>query len=427
VARERTRCASCDAKIEIKSFCPRCGYPTKFASHEERILWELGQWEDSRPGLSAGATDTYAPPAAACIGAPDRFSSRTATAVATRPEPIYRPPSVQPVEQPRRPAESRPAAAASSDTTRSGNGSAGLSEGSVLVEHAKAPTMERPLIIRRISQRAKRAVTRPEAPVERPAPSAAPATDAKSRRAAKPLAAPAPANLAPGRDEPAPSKPRPTTAPLQATPAPAPAAPARERAPKPPKAPRAAKPPKPERERATREERRARKRQRAFERAKRRANSLELYEGESVSLSLDGWARFQRAAVVVTRYRVVLISRWLKRVHWIPLEEVTRASLRWRGSWVLNVEGSVETITFQKHHRGMLASFHQMLHAEVREARLPGGRRHHPDVIQDWCDRSTRMWDSHVGRIRLWIHRHPVISLGFVALLVPAAYFLTPR
>jgi hypothetical protein len=39
-------CDRCEQKIVPGvSFCGRCGYPTKWASHEERTQWEVSQWK----------------------------------------------------------------------------------------------------------------------------------------------------------------------------------------------------------------------------------------------------------------------------------------------------------------------------------------------------------------------------------------------
>lgn len=39
-------CDRCESRIIAGlSYCPRCGYPTQWASHEERTRWEVSQWK----------------------------------------------------------------------------------------------------------------------------------------------------------------------------------------------------------------------------------------------------------------------------------------------------------------------------------------------------------------------------------------------
>jgi hypothetical protein len=131
---------------------------------------------------------------------------------------------------------------------------------------------------------------------------------------------------------------------------------------------------------------------------------------------MEGWSRFRRATLVVTSYRVALITRVPPGARWIPLEEVVDVRRHWRGVHSLVVASPIEVLTLQKRRRQMLASFQELLEAEVREARRPGSvGRHHPDITQEYMDRATEVWDSRVRRVRLWIRRHPVATI--VALL----------
>jgi ribosomal protein L37E len=42
-------CTRCEQRVdERKSFCRSCGFPTAWASHDEKVEWELQQWEDAR-------------------------------------------------------------------------------------------------------------------------------------------------------------------------------------------------------------------------------------------------------------------------------------------------------------------------------------------------------------------------------------------
>ncbi len=45
----KTTCLSCDSKLRRgRSFCPSCKQPTVFASHDERVRWEMEQWREAR-------------------------------------------------------------------------------------------------------------------------------------------------------------------------------------------------------------------------------------------------------------------------------------------------------------------------------------------------------------------------------------------
>jgi hypothetical protein len=173
-------------------------------------------------------------------------------------------------------------------------------------------------------------------------------------------------------------------------------------------------------------QKRQRKHKRHSKRVNRRAAELDLRNGERVSLSIEGWSRFRRATMVVTNYRVALITQIPPQVRWIPLEEVSGVHHRWRGSQSLVVTSTIEILTLQKSKKEMLASFEQILESEVAEARKPGAtQRHHGDITQEWAERSTEIWDSHLRRLRLWIRRHPAITLGSLTVCVIAAFLLS--
>ncbi len=171
---------------------------------------------------------------------------------------------------------------------------------------------------------------------------------------------------------------------------------------------------------------RERKHKRHSKRVNRRAAELDLRSGERVSLSISGWSRFRRATLVVTNYRVALITRMIGQVRWIPLEEVEGVHHRWFGAHSLVVTSPIEVLTLQKAKHQALGSFEQILESEVAEARKPGAtERHHGDITQEWCDRATEIWDSGFGRARLWVRRHPGIMFGTLALVAVAAYALS--
>ncbi|MGH2794747.1 MAG: hypothetical protein ACRDKG_10635, partial [Actinomycetota bacterium] len=179
-------------------------------------------------------------------------------------------------------------------------------------------------------------------------------------------------------------------------------------------------------EAAKESKKRHRKHRRHSKRVNRRAAELDLRDGERVSLSIEGWSRFRRATLVVTNYRVALVTRMPPQVRWIPLEEVAGVRSRWRGAYSLTIVSPIEVLTLQKSKRQMLASFEELLSSEVAEARRPGStERHHGDITQEWAERSTEIWDSHFKRLRLWIRRHPAITLGTLTVCVVAAFLLT--
>jgi hypothetical protein len=159
----------------------------------------------------------------------------------------------------------------------------------------------------------------------------------------------------------------------------------------------------------------------------RLTDGLTLHDGETITLTMGGWSRGRPAVLVVTRYRVALITKMPRSLHWIPLEEVSQMRLRWRGGWTLEVEGSVEFLSLHKRSKQTLISVKELLASEVAESRAPGGRRHHPEVTQDWCDRSIEMWETHAGQIRLFIRRHPLLVVATLAIWVPVAYYFALR
>ncbi|TMK17496.1 MAG: hypothetical protein E6G68_08645 [Actinobacteria bacterium] len=206
------------------------------------------------------------------------------------------------------------------------------------------------------------------------------------------------------------------------------------KAPKPPKAPKPAKAqrapapvaaPKPKKDDRKDAERRERKHRRHSKRVNRRAASLDLKDGERVGLSIEGWSRFRRATLVVTNYRVALVTRVPPQVRWIPLEEVSTIAKRWHGAHSIVVGAPTEVITLQKSKRQMLASFQELLESEVKEARRGGTQRHHADITQEWCDRATQIWDSRFQRLRLWIRRHPAITILGLTLIAIGAFSLS--
>jgi len=142
-------------------------------------------------------------------------------------------------------------------------------------------------------------------------------------------------------------------------------------------------------------------------------------------VSIEGWSRFRRATLVVTNYRVALVTQIPPQVRWIPLEEVSSVTRRWQGAYSIVVAAPTEVLTLQKSKRQMLASFQELLESEVKHARSPGSERHHADITQEWCDRATQVWDSRYHRLRFWIRRRPAVTIAVMIVLVVGAYFLS--
>ena len=47
-------CESCESPLRSDSpFCSSCGKPTRWATHDERVAWEVRQWRESRQGTAA--------------------------------------------------------------------------------------------------------------------------------------------------------------------------------------------------------------------------------------------------------------------------------------------------------------------------------------------------------------------------------------
>lgn len=43
---QRVLCSRCERKLDDGPYCPSCGYPVPWATHEDRIEWELREWEN---------------------------------------------------------------------------------------------------------------------------------------------------------------------------------------------------------------------------------------------------------------------------------------------------------------------------------------------------------------------------------------------
>lgn len=419
MARNRLVCTSCDAKIPIKSFCPKCGTPTPHASAQERIVWEMGQWETSRPAAAPPSTAPVAPPARTAAAA---FAARAAIrpqAPAARPahgeETRVRPPAPHTAQRiivnPRgaggnNPAAPRPNVVALAAALREASRDSEEAETTTIapthgperngnrhaVATATAPAIVEPARFPRPIQTHSLVNEEPEA---RSRDDRMTSTAATAPSFAKPV-----------------SKPLSVVPPVEIA----------EKAPKAKRARKAEKDPKPARapkEKLSRKERRLRG----------QTSALDMREGETLTRSLDGRSRLRRATLLLTNYRVAVVSRSRRRriVRWIPLEEVSQIDTAWRGAPTVMIEASIESLSFNNRSGAMLAETVEALEKEVREAHGSGARRHHPEITQEWCDRTGEVWDSNAGRLRLWIRRHPVFTLTWLASIVPIAYFAAPR
>ena len=58
----RILCNRCEARLGDGPYCPSCGYPTPWATHDERVEWELRQWSSHQEpvGVASGANATHA-------------------------------------------------------------------------------------------------------------------------------------------------------------------------------------------------------------------------------------------------------------------------------------------------------------------------------------------------------------------------------
>ncbi len=387
--RDREICLFCGAKIPVESICFKCGQPTPHMSAKDRILWELGQWKTTRSG-----------------GTDDAGRAPATTLVAERPPaPVI---------------GTIPPARKSTDNnhiSRNGNGHAASASAASTAPAPEVPRQRPVGGTKRTLSVYRSAAAAPVAPATKPvpvtpqtvasvatAPSPAPAPVARPVETTKVDHTPVTASVqSPPQTPIAPAR-RDRKKPKAAVSAPAPV-----RAPRPEKAervraPKPARAPKPEKPKRQREPKAAR-----APKAPRETRSFKLREGEQITLQINGWSRFRPATLAVTNHRVIL-RRWLGKVRWIPLQHVDKTAVRWRGAWAIVLVGSVEILALQKSGRRQIDMFHAMVDSEIGAAQS-GARRHDPDLVQEWCDMATEVWDSHFGKIRIAMRRHPVTTL----------------
>lgn len=81
----RLLCTRCEGRLTEQAFCPSCGYPTPWATHDERVEYELGQWSNHQ----RDPVRVAARPAAHTPKTRERrwFRSRRSTAAVPAPPP----------------------------------------------------------------------------------------------------------------------------------------------------------------------------------------------------------------------------------------------------------------------------------------------------------------------------------------------------
>ena len=161
------------------------------------------------------------------------------------------------------------------------------------------------------------------------------------------------------------------------------------------------------------------RRERGFQRD---IETLGLVEDETVTMSLRGRA-FGPATLIVTNFRVAVVGGRRTSVRWIPFEEVNQIDTMWRGAPTVLVGGTVEVLRFRMRSEQKLSEIVHMLMTDVQASKVPGSAHHNAELTQAWCDKAGEVWDSHTGRIRLFIRRHPAFTLSWLTTLVPVAYF----
>ena len=463
MARQRISCTSCGAKIPVEAFCPNCGIPTPHCSAQERIVWEMGQWESSR---SSGRPKS--PPSTSVLPvqtapAPERRSVERPAALSRPDAPVRRTfvapaASMQPAAQVR---SSAPHSVAPVQTIAAGStsvaGSAALAE---LVEPVELqrrrsqassrPTSPSSRLVRTLVKPAATAtvpMTREDAAIEaeevarQAAAPAAPVTQStnaamssgviRTRRRSEPEPVahvePTPNARETRRAERAARKEAEATeraackqaeeASKEAAKAAAAATKAAARA-KPAATVKAAAPVKAEAPAKAPKQTNRSRRERRLEQIER---VLNLRDDETITLTVRGRAGTSRATLVLTRFRIAVVAR-RNKVRWIPLEEISDVTTAWRGAPTIQVNATIETLRFSQRSSSTMSEVVEQLENEVREARAPGARRHEASITQEWCDLTGEVWDSSTGRFRLWIRRHPVFTLSWLGSVVPVAY-----
>jgi hypothetical protein len=152
---------------------------------------------------------------------------------------------------------------------------------------------------------------------------------------------------------------------------------------------RAARPPRVRRQRAPKEPRTR------FTGAERESestatSSLELIGDETLRFAEIGRSGMRKARIEVTWYRVALISGG--HVRWIPLEEVQQVRLSDKAT--VEIDAGTEQLRFIPENGITPQGLQQMIAMEVASARVANSQRHHPDILQSWCEHSSERYNS---------------------------------
>lgn len=119
---------------------------------------------------------------------------------------------------------------------------------------------------------------------------------------------------------------------------------------------------------------------------------------ESIRLIEAGRSGFRNATLIITWYRVAVVAGG--RTRWIPLEEVQDVALS--DKVTVHVAVGAESLRFTTSNGVPAEQLAGLIKREVAEARVPNSPRHHPDILQEWCERASERWNA---RIRLPLTR----------------------
>jgi hypothetical protein len=129
---------------------------------------------------------------------------------------------------------------------------------------------------------------------------------------------------------------------------------------------------------------------------------------ETIGFVKEGRCGPERATLIITKYRAVVVQG--HRSRWIPVENIDTVELVEGRATRLVIGGSIERIAFRHPDRKLLEAIRDVLRHEARLGNMPGGLRHHPDVMQEWLEGVTDVWKASFRPVRLWLHRHPAAA-----------------
>jgi len=118
--------------------------------------------------------------------------------------------------------------------------------------------------------------------------------------------------------------------------------------------------------------------------------SFDLIGDETIRFSEEGRSGMRKARLVITWYRVALVTG--NKVRWMPLEEVQR--VRMSDTATVEVDSGTEQLRFAPSNGTTPEALHSMIAQEVAGARVSNSPRHHPDILQEWCEQSSERYKS---------------------------------